>query len=467
MKKHIAFMIVFTGILTVACSKTKIMTFPEIDCAGKGSYSINDIAVVSGNRGPISIKGENSGGQQYVYMTGSYRGADGSTRCLTAKYDENGKPLWHKLYPESEIQGARSKVSYGMSVQVNADGGLKEEYVYVLAGEGAGNEQKQLILLKYDSLGGNLLERNLAQSKYDIGGLLYTDNAANLYCAGYMMDKDNVTEIFSYKCSPSGDPIWSSSYQNPELHCQHVIFQLQYPDQLICAGVLGDQNDLFYIPFNPLGKALDMVVCQTSELENALADFITDERGSIYLTANDRWGFSTVAYDNTNKMRWHATFNDSTVNYNRAHSIAIDDSGCVYVAGSGKGQQGSGRLVLVKYDTTGTELWRNTDILIPGEPWGSWFINPEFIHNRFQYRPASDMDMIGGTKNSVFIARYNTMGFKKAFAQHRVEDRVSFVGAVDGKFIAVNSKDEDLSDIRKAQLLKYEEIQIFGINRWD
>ncbi|HEX7319935.1 MAG TPA: hypothetical protein VF399_06235 [bacterium] len=465
MKKYIAILIFLASIISVACNKLKITVFSEIDVAGKGNYNIFDIAAVSSNRGPISIEGKNSSGHQYIYVTGSYRGADGVTRCLTAKYDENGRPLWYKLYPESDAQGTRSKVSYGISLLVNTGGGLKEECVYVLAEEGAGNEQKQLMLLKYDSLGGKLLEKTLAQSKYEIVGSFYTDNTMNLYCAGYMMNKDIVSEIFSYKFSPSGDPLWSSTYQNPGLNCHYVLFQMRYPGQLVCAGLSGEQNDLFYIPFDSLGKALDMVVCQSTEQENALADIITDEGGSIYLVASDRWGFSTTAYDGMNTMRWRAAFKDTNGGHNTAHAIAIDDSGCVYVAGSRKDQMD--RLVLVKYDAAGAEAWRKTDILIPGKPWGLWFINPDFIHNRLEYGPAFDIDIIGGTKNGMFIARYNTAGSNKAFAQYCVKDQSHFIGAADGKWIAVNNVGKDLTGIRKAHLLKYEEFQIFGINRWD
>jgi hypothetical protein len=467
MKKSVVTLMVLIGMLTVACNKLKITVSPEIDVAGKGNYNVNDIAVVSGNRGPISIKGENTSAMEYVYVTGSYKDAEGTTRCLIAKYAEDGKPLWFRLYPESDTGGTRSKVSYGLSLLVTTRGGLNEEAIYVLAGEGAGNDQKQLKLLRYDSLGNRSSEMIIVQSNNDVVGSLYADNAGNLYCAGYMLNKEWITEMFLYKRSPSGDPIWSSSYRYPELRCGYVNFQVRYPDQLVCAGVAEDKNEIFYIAFDSLGNALDPVVCQSLKHGNALADVITDERGCVYLVADGACGFSTVAYDGVNTMRWRAAFNDSAGDHYVAHAVAIDDSGCVYVLGSRKDQQDSNRLVLVKYDTTGAEVWRRTDFLIPGAPVGRWFIAPDHIHNRFEYRPAFDMDIIGGTKNGVFIARYNTVGFKKAFAQYHVKGYTSFIGAVDGKWIAADNAGKEITDIRKARLLKYEEFQILGINRWD
>ena len=476
MKRNFVSTLILSGILFVACNRLRITAITEIDIAGKGNYNINDIAVVSGNRGPIRISGERSSDREYVYMTGSYRGADGTTRCLTAKYTEQGKPIWYRLYPEQDTGGDRSAASIGLSLQVSTDGVLKEQIVYVLAEEYVGNDKHHMVLIKYDSLGNRIFDKIIIESKDVFSASIISDFAGNLYWAGHVVKTDGFFEIFLCKYDTQGELIWSNSYLNPELNCRQVKFHMWDPDRLICSGALLDRKDLFYITFDSLGNALDVVVCTTPEQEVALVDIMVGEDGAIYLVGNYTAGnggtnFSTMVYDRMNNIRWRAVFNNSAGEHVMAHALSIDDSGCMYVAGSIRGQQGQYYLSLVKYDTTGVKIWGKSEDSIPGAPLEPWFISPEFIHNRFQYRSASNIDIIVGTSDGVFIARYNTVGFRKAIALYRIKNRESRVYAVDEKWIGVNVFPGSLPcspiSTGQAMFLKYEEFEILGINRWD
>jgi hypothetical protein len=87
-----------------------------------------------------------------------------------------------------------------------------------------------------------------------------------------------------------------------------------------------------------------------------------DPAGNIYLVGNMKQGTwttdcLTLKFDPFGNEIWMRSYGD-TEDSELGRAIAFDDSGFIYVAGSGS--KWPGKVILLKYDSDGTLLWQRT-----------------------------------------------------------------------------------------------------------
>jgi uncharacterized delta-60 repeat protein len=91
-------------------------------------------------------------------------------------------------------------------------------------------------------------------------------------------------------------------------------------------------------------------------------DFTTDRRGNIYITGRSSGvgtgqDFATVKYSNTGEQLLVLRYNSPANSWDEANSIAVDDSGYIYVTGSSFYTSSNRNLVTIKYSADGEVRW--------------------------------------------------------------------------------------------------------------
>ncbi len=90
-----------------------------------------------------------------------------------------------------------------------------------------------------------------------------------------------------------------------------------------------------------------------------------DNSGNVYVTgnetaANGKTNISTIKYNSGGVQQWVKIYNGPANDYDKANSIAVDVSGNVYVTGYSRVTALDADIVTIKYNTDGTELWVKT-----------------------------------------------------------------------------------------------------------
>jgi uncharacterized delta-60 repeat protein len=87
-----------------------------------------------------------------------------------------------------------------------------------------------------------------------------------------------------------------------------------------------------------------------------------DALGNVYVTGNSSlqtgdYDLATVKYNSAGVEQWVATYNGPANGWDRAHAMAVDASGNVYVTGDSNGIGTSSDYVTVKYNSFGIQQW--------------------------------------------------------------------------------------------------------------
>lgn len=103
---------------------------------------------------------------------------------------------------------------------------------------------------------------------------------------------------------------------------------------------------------------------------NASGDFrdcsyaiAADKAGYIYITGQGfgkgtQCDFTTFKYAPNGEVIWMKTYNSPESGYDKPYALAVDDSGYIYITGSGWGGEASFEdIVTIKYASNGNEMW--------------------------------------------------------------------------------------------------------------
>ncbi|MFH1703446.1 MAG: SBBP repeat-containing protein [Nitrospirota bacterium] len=87
-----------------------------------------------------------------------------------------------------------------------------------------------------------------------------------------------------------------------------------------------------------------------------------DANGNVYVTGESKgsgsgYDYATIKYNSVGVQQWVARYNGPINSDDRAHGIALDGNGNVYVTGESKGNSSSLDCATIKYNSNGNQLW--------------------------------------------------------------------------------------------------------------
>jgi len=239
-----------------------------------------------------------------TYVTGqAYTGVNND--CTTIKYNSNGDTVWVRNY-----NGPGNNTDMGNAIAVD-----REENVYITGATYGSVNKYDIVTIKYDSAGVQQWA-----SRYDGPGhgsdegiAIAVDTSGNVYVTGDSPGTSGSDDYVTIKYNSTGDTLWSARYNGP-----------------------GAYHD------DPHALAID-------------------NSGNVYVTGQSSgsgtgYDYATIKYNSSGIQQWAARYDDS-LQSDIASSIAIDNSGNVYVTGSSGTSISHGGYATIKYNSAGTQQW--------------------------------------------------------------------------------------------------------------
>ncbi len=215
-------------------------------------------------------------------------------------------------------------------------------------------------LAKFDASGVLQWHAFLGGGDYDEGGDVVLDSSGNIYALGTSVSSWGTPlspysggncDVFVAKFDASGNLLWHSFY--------NFIYPYCTSGEAVAVDGLGN---IYFTSLYGFVAKLDKngaLQWKTNTGENEGKSIAVDKNGNIYVAATsfnvstDVWSTNSLWKFNANgagRLIWDP--DDESVNL---ESVAVDNNGNIYVAGS---WGGAGPVFITKLDPDGDELWR-------------------------------------------------------------------------------------------------------------
>ncbi|KPK63596.1 hypothetical protein AMJ83_06105 [candidate division WOR_3 bacterium SM23_42] len=226
--------------------------------------------------------------------------------------------------------------------------------------------------VKYDSLGAEIwVARYNGPFNYaDIALAIALDTAGNVYVTGQSDGSSTWEDYATVQYDASGVEQWVARYNGPgnDYDAAYAIAV-----DAACNTYVTGQSDASYtcdtsedyatVKYNSSG--VEQWVARYNGPGNSTdwaSAIVLDAGGSIYVTGGSTgsgtgFDYATVKYEASGVEQWVARYNGPVNGYDVAYAIAVDNAGCIYVAGYSVGSGTSEDYATVKYDSLGVEQW--------------------------------------------------------------------------------------------------------------
>jgi uncharacterized delta-60 repeat protein len=244
-----------------------------------------------------------------VYVTGaSFREGGIYMDYATVKYATNGDQLWVSRYGGLVNQGGSAH-----ALAVDSQGN-----VYVTGESWGGTSQSDYATVKYDPNGNQLwvARYNGPGNADDYAFALALDAAGNVYVTGYSHGGNTGYDYATVKYDSNGNQLWVARYNGPGSG-----------SDIARAIAVDDGGSVYVTGFSRTGTSWP-----------------------------DYADFATVKYDPNGNQLWVARYDGPGAYDDLAHALALDREGNVYVAGDSASTT-SRALVTIKYAPNGNQLW--------------------------------------------------------------------------------------------------------------
>jgi hypothetical protein len=189
----------------------------------------------------------------------------------------------------------------------------------------------------------------------------------NIYMTGYY-NKSVLDgyDVFLLKYNTSGTRIWNVSWGGLDKDVGYGVIT----DPLGNIYVVGEtfsfgegSSDVFLVKFNPLGDQLWNLTWGGPDIERS-RNVATDSSGNVFITGwTESYGLGStdgflVKFDSSGTQIWNTTWGDADEDL--FIDLAIDPLGDIYVTGYNESYIYSNPIfhsIIVKYDSLGTKLW--------------------------------------------------------------------------------------------------------------
>jgi uncharacterized delta-60 repeat protein len=298
--------------------------------------------------------------QGNFYCTGVVENFISIDDYITVKYSADGVMLWKQVY-----NGPGNSYDEATCIAVDESGN-----VYVSGGSINVNLDRDFATIKYNINGEQqwiARYNGRSGSHYDEAAALALDTAGNIYVTGKSDDYKGDAYV-TIKYDTDGNQQWVRRYDGPLSNGtdrpKHLI--LDDTGNIYITGISEGSNtrhDIATIKYDPDGDEIWVVRYDGPDHNSdEPADIKVDTSGNVFITgsssnSNYKWDYITLKYDAQGMEQWAVRYDGPAGSYDNAKSLAVNDSGFVYVTGSSFNNTGKDDFTTIKYSPEGTEVW--------------------------------------------------------------------------------------------------------------
>jgi uncharacterized delta-60 repeat protein len=303
-----------------------------------------------------SIAVDGSGNVYVTGYSGLGSGGTSSANYTTIKYNSAGAEQWVALYDAPGVG-----MDWARAIAVDGSGN-----VYVTgASDGTLTTVRDYATIKYNSAGAQqwVKRYNGPGNDLDFAWSIAVDGSGNVYVTGFSKGSGTSTDYATIKYSSAGTQLWVKRYNGPgnsgdDAHSIAVDGSGNVYVTGISGGI-GTNGDYATIKYNSSG--VQQWVARYNGPGNSgdwASSLALDGLGNVYVTgwsivSGINYDYATVKYSASGGQQWVIRYNGPGNESDNAQSIALDDSGNVYVTG-GSMSGSTSDYATIKYLQLGT-----------------------------------------------------------------------------------------------------------------
>ncbi len=194
-----------------------------------------------------------------------------------------------------------------------------------------------------------------------------SDNTGNIYASGKILGTGAGFDFYTVKFSPSGNILWESIYNGPG-NGNDIAYSITLDNtgNVYVAGESKGENsdkDFVLIKYNSQGNE-QWIRRYNGEMNSidVAVKAVTDNSGSVIVTGHSwvtgsLFDIITIKYSSEGNVQWTKQYNGTGNGNELTDDLVIDASGNSYVCGSSFGTGTINDFVIIKYSSSGDEMW--------------------------------------------------------------------------------------------------------------
>ncbi|MBE2226885.1 MAG: SBBP repeat-containing protein [Ignavibacteria bacterium] len=282
--------------------------------------------------------------------------------CVTIKYNSDGMVQWLQRY-----NGPGDSTDNGYSLAVDDSGN-----VYVTGSSFGSGSNTDYVTIKYNSEGVQqwVQRYNGTGNAQDNAYAIFIDVTGYIYVTGTSTGSGNDYDGATIKYNAAGVQQWVQRYSGPGNSTDSPSsIVVDGSGNVYIAGYsvgIGTSLDCLTLKYNSAGvlqwEKRYNGPGNTADNINSLA---VDDSGNVYIagfiggsgTGNDG---VTIKYNTSGVQQWMQTFNGPGNGNDNARSLALDADGNVYITGYSTGSTLGADFTTIKYNSAGVQQWLQT-----------------------------------------------------------------------------------------------------------
>ncbi|MBE2219217.1 MAG: SBBP repeat-containing protein [Ignavibacteria bacterium] len=296
----------------------------------------------------------------YSYVTGFSSELTTQNDIVTIKYTPTGDTVWTRSY-----NGTSNLNDEGNGICVDSYGN-----VYVVGTAQFTGKSYDIVILKYSPDGSFrwVNQYSAVDSPLQDRGLaIAVDVDGFIYITGYSTDIDGYNNIFTRKCGPEGNVIWSATEEGSSgKDAQGLAIAVGPAGNVYVTGYITATNgytDIAIYKYSSEGiSEWTRTVNGPAGSEDKAWGIVVDETDNIYIG-----GYVTVSLNNTDcytakynsngTLLWSKTYAGGGGTTDKAWGIVVDTDGSIFISGESTDANMNTNYVTIKYSAAGAQLW--------------------------------------------------------------------------------------------------------------
>lgn len=302
-----------------------------------------------------------------VYVTGYSHGLSGTTDYATIKYDDAGVIQWVARY-----NGPASASDTSVALKLDSEGN-----VYIIGSCTGSNGNLDYLTIKYSNAGVKqwTARYNGLGNADDFAIALEVDDSGNVYVTGRSTGASGFYDYATIKYNNAGVRQWVVRYNGPG-NKDDVAYALAVNSSgnvYVTGGSHGFSGYFDYatLKYNSVGIRQWVVRYNgTPQNHHEAKSLAVDDSGNVYVTGYSTehsyfggritgysFDYATIKYNNAGSKQWIALYDGPIRTSDYAQAFAIDVSGNVYVTGRSYGKNGNHDYATIAYNSAGVQQW--------------------------------------------------------------------------------------------------------------